>query len=156
MVYVILSFILSSAFTVTQVMQATTTYPLWNEASFLSMSISCTALLFGLFLKPRNTAKPYKALLYTQALLALVVPDIIGILAISSSLAYIPKSSIRVIALLVLFIFELNVRDEFAKLPNFRFSRFITDCLFMRFITLYGVLFFGAQPDSVLGRVSGR
>lgn len=118
-----------------------------DRVPFLASPISYGALCTSVFLQPRNNKPTYKVVLFSQAFLLLVYPDISRLAYYDSSLRGFGVSFERVSVGLYLFKLLLHVRSRAAKLSRKRLSRFLTDHLILPALTFFGMaLFFALDP----------
>ena len=144
-IYVFILFVLTCILPATRVMLYTETESeVWKSMTYLAAPISCAALAASIFLQPRNNM--LVALLFFEAFLVLVLPDVIKLIDESSSVG-ITVSLMRVSFGLWLFRFFLSVKARIARLPAKRLSRFLTDSLLVTlFIFLGFEIFFALDP----------
>jgi len=110
MFYVVFFFILSLAYPTIKIWRFVTDENLYDDAAWLAGPNSMGALGISIFLKPRNNTPKYRALLFTQAFISLVVPCIAELLFCEMNVVRIGKAMGFVVLLVGLVRFALMAR----------------------------------------------
>jgi len=146
-VFVFISFTGTLAFPATFLLEALTDSKVWNNTIYIAGPVAYGAMVLSSFLQPLNNTFLYKVLLFFQAFLVLVFPDIIRVLFHDPSPLGIIISLTRVGLGFTAFRFLLSIRARVARLPAKRLSRFLTDHLVVPALTFLGVvIFFALDP----------
>ena len=121
--YVVVFFVGSLPYALTQIILAATGSKVWADAAYLSAQASYGSMTISTFLQPRDAGN--RRLLLAQAFLCLVLPDIVQLVAVESSTIHLVRGLFRVSIGLTLFYFGLFVRAKVAALTNKKLSRFL-------------------------------